>query len=143
MPERVSCQLYLLLDALENFDNRETVSRDIKFSNSSRSKYNRQETHTVIIFYIYPIASCPNRVRYFLYTSTLCTYSIYLSTFDLLSFIMSNTDKHKVSSIWKWFRCCYDVMNNADCVIKRDVYPQKMHSSSKNIRGISVFVLLF
>ena len=33
------------------------------------------------------------------------------------------------------------VMNNVDCVIKRDVYPQKMHSYSKNIRGISVFVL--
>ena len=42
MPGRVSCRLYLLLDALENFD----ISRD-------RSKYNRQETHTVIIFYIY------------------------------------------------------------------------------------------
>ena len=32
---------------------RPSVSRDIKFSNSSRNKYNRQETHTVIIFYIY------------------------------------------------------------------------------------------
>ena len=32
-------------------------------------------------------------------------------------------------------------MNNVDCVIKRDVYPQKMHLCSKNIRGISVFVL--
>ena len=54
---------------------------------------------------------------------------------------MSNTDKHEFSSIWKWNRCCNDVMNNVDCVIKRDVYPQKMHSCSKNIRGISVFVL--
>ena len=34
---------------------RPSVSRDIKFSNPSRSKYNRQKTHTVIIFYIYPI----------------------------------------------------------------------------------------
>ena len=32
---------------------RPSVSRDIKFANSSRSKYNRQETHTVIIFYMY------------------------------------------------------------------------------------------
>ena len=32
-------------------------------------------------------------------------------------------------------------MNNVDCVIKRDVYPQKMHSCSKNIHGMSVFVL--
>ena len=32
--------------------------------------------------------------------------------------------------------CCNDVMNHADCVIKRDVYPQKMHSCSENIRGI-------
>ena len=30
MPGRVSCRLYLLLDALENFDI--SVSRDIKFS---------------------------------------------------------------------------------------------------------------
>ena len=32
-------------------------------------------------------------------------------------------------------------MNHVDCVIKRDVYPQKRHSCTKNIRGISVFVL--
>ena len=32
-------------------------------------------------------------------------------------------------------------MNHADCVIKRDVYLQNMHSCSKNIRSISVFVL--
>ena len=32
-------------------------------------------------------------------------------------------------------------MNNVDCVMKSDVYPQKMHSCSENIRGISVFVL--
>ena len=68
-------------------------------------------------------------------------YSIYLSTSELLSFIISNTDKHEFSSIWKWISCCNDVMNNVDCVIKRDVYPQKMHSCSKNIRGISAFVL--
>ena len=36
---------------------------------------------------------------------------------------------------------CNDVMNHVNCVIKRDVYPQKMDSCSKNIRGISVFVL--
>ena len=34
-----------------------------------------------------------------------------------------------------------DVMNHVDCVIKRDVYPQKMHSCSENIRDISFFVL--
>ena len=32
-------------------------------------------------------------------------------------------------------------MNDVDCVIKRDVYPQNVHLCSKNIRGISVFVL--
>ena len=32
-------------------------------------------------------------------------------------------------------------MNDVDCVIKRDVYPQNVHSCSTNIRGISVFVL--
>ena len=60
---------------------------------------------------------------------------------DLLSFIISNTDKHEFASIWRWIRCCNDVMNNVDYVIKRDIYQQKMLSCSKNIRGISVFVL--
>ena len=32
-------------------------------------------------------------------------------------------------------------MNDVDCVVKRDVYPQNVHSCTKNIRGISVFVL--
>ena len=31
----------------------------------------------------------------------------------------------------------YDVMNHADGVVKRDVYPPKMHPCSKNIRGMS------
>ena len=62
------------------------------------------------------------------------TYSIYLSTSDLLSFIISNTGKHEFCSIWKWRSCCNDVMNHANCVIKRDVCP---HSCTKNIRGIS------
>ena len=68
-------------------------------------------------------------------------YSIYLSTSDLLSFVISNTDKHEFSSIWKWITYCNDVMNDVDSVIKRDVYPQNVHSFSKNIHGISVFVL--
>ena len=59
----------------------------------------------------------------------------------LLSFIISYNDKHVFSSRWKWIRCCNDVMNHVDCVIKRDIYQQKKHSCSKNIRGISVFVL--
>ena len=49
------------------------------------------------------------------------TYSIYLSASDLLSFVISNIDKHEFSSIWKWITCCNDVMNDVDCVIKRDV----------------------
>ena len=73
--------------------------------------------------------------------ATLYTYSIYLLTSDLLGFIISNTDKHELSRIWKWLSCCNDVINHTDCVIKRDVYPQKMHSCSKNIRDISLFVL--
>ena len=32
-------------------------------------------------------------------------------------------------------------MNDADCAIKRNVYPQNVHSSSKNICWISVFAL--
>ena len=66
-------------------------------------------------------------------------YSIYLSTSDLLSFLIPNTDKHECSCIWKLISCCNDVMNHVDCVIKRGVYPLKMHSCSKDIRGISVF----
>ena len=42
-----------------------------------------------------------------------------------MRFIMSTTDKHEFSSIWKWIRCCNDVMSHVGCVIKRDVYPQK------------------
>ena len=59
----------------------------------------------------------------------------------LLSFVIFNTDKHELSSIWKWITCCNDVMNDVDCVIKRDVYPQNVHSCYKNIRVISVFDL--
>ena len=61
-----------------------------------------------------------------------CTHSIYLQTSDLLSLFMCNTVKHDFSSrsIWKWIKCCNDAMNNdvmntVDCLIKRDVYPQK------------------
>ena len=39
--------------------------------------------------------------------------------------------------MWKWISCRNDVMNNVDCVIKRDVYSQKMQSCSKNILGVS------
>ena len=63
----------------------------------------------------------PNFVRYFWYTTTLCTYSVYLSTSHLLSFIISKTDRHEFSGIWKWISCSNDVMNHVDCVIKRDV----------------------
>ena len=38
--------------------------------------------------------------------------------------------------MWKWINCSNDVMNHVDCVIKLDVYPQKMHSCSKNIHNI-------
>ena len=37
----------------------------------------------------------------FLYTATLYTFSIYLSTSKLLSLIISNTDKYEFSSILK------------------------------------------
>ena len=73
--------------------------------------------------------------------ATLYTYSIYQSTSDLTSFIISNSDNYEISNIRKWISCCNDVMNYVDCVIKHDVYPQKMHSCSKNIRAISFLVL--
>ena len=68
-------------------------------------------------------------------------YSIYLSTSDLLSFIISDSDKHELSSIWNWISCSNDVKNHVHCIIKCDVYPQKMHSCFKNTPGISFFVL--
>ena len=68
-------------------------------------------------------------------------YLFYLSfNAYLMSFVISNTDKHELSSIWKWISCFNDVTNHGDYVIKRDVYPQNVHSCSKNICGISVFV---
>ena len=56
-------------------------------------------------------------------------YVFYLSfnDFILLSFIISNTNKDDFSSIWKWVSCYNDVMSHVDCIMKRDVYPQKMH----------------
>ena len=54
-------------------------------------------------------------------------------------FIDSNTYRHKFSSIRLWIRCNNDVMYGVDYVIKLDVYPHKIHSCSKNIRGISFF----
>ena len=85
----------------------------------------------------------PNLVIYFfyIYTTTLCTYFSYLSASYLLSFIISNTDKHEFSSIWKWISCCNDLMNHVACLIKRDVSRKKMHLCSENIRDISVFAL--
>ena len=68
---------------------------------------------------------------------TLCTYSIYLLTSDLIRFIFSYTDKHDVSSIWKRNSGSNDVMlNHVDCVTKRDVCQQKMHSCFRNIRDV-------
>ena len=32
-------------------------------------------------------------------------------------------------------------MYHVECVIKRDVYTQKMHACSQDVRGTSVFVL--
>ena len=68
-------------------------------------------------------------------------YSVYLSVSDLLSVIISNSDKHEFSSILKRISCSNDVMNYVDRIIKRDVYPQKMHSCSENFRGIYFFFL--
>ena len=61
--------------------------------------------------------------------------------FDLLSFIISNTIKHEFNSIWKWISCSNDVINYVDCIIKHDVYRQKKYLCSKNICGISFFML--
>ena len=55
--------------------------------------------------------------------ATLCTYSSYLSTSDLLSFIISSIDKLKFRSIRKGTGCSNDLTNHVDCFIKRDFYP--------------------
>ena len=46
-------------------------------------------------------------------------YSIYLSTCDLLSFIISKTDEHEFSCVWTWISCSNDVMNHVDYVMIR------------------------
>ena len=61
-------------------------------------------------------------------------YSIFFSTSDLFSFIISNTDKHEFSCKGKRISRANDGMNHVDCFIEHDVYPQKMHLTSKTIR---------
>ena len=70
--------------------------------------------------------------------TTLYTYSLYLSTFDLSSLIIPTNLNFPVYGNGL-IVLDNDVMNHVDCVMKRDVYPQRMHSCSKNIRDISVF----
>ena len=64
-------------------------------------------------------------------------YVFYVSV--KVGFIISNNDEHEFSSIRKWISCCNDIMNHADCILKHEVYLQKMYSCSKNIRGVSFF----
>ena len=65
------------------------------------------------------IINSSNQVRYFQYTTTLCTYSVYPSASDLLIIIYSYTDKHKFRWIWTQWN---DVMNDVDRIIKHDGY---------------------
>ena len=79
---------------------------------------NRKYVYSVIIYQKYTLSNefgrsdyfralarqlsfLPTELNIFIYTTTLHTYSIYLSTFHLLSFIISNTVKHEFSNIWK------------------------------------------
>ena len=57
--------------------------------------------------------------------------SIYLSTYNLLSLLCLTPANMNLAVYGNG--CCNDVMNNVDCVIKRDVYPQELHSCSKEI----------
>ena len=61
----------------------------------------------------------------FLINNNLCIYmymySIYLSRSGLLIFIILITSA-STNSIW--IRCNNEVINNVDCVIKHDGYPQ-------------------
>ena len=81
--------------------------------------------------------SQPSQIQ--VYGNTIDVF--YLSLSDLLSCINSNTDKYEFISIWNKLAVCNDVINHVDNVIKPDVYPQKMYSCSKDIRGFSFFVL--
>ena len=58
-----------------------------------------------------------------------------------MSFIISNSDNTWTYHQWKCTSCFNNVMKHVDNVIKRDVYPQKMHSCSKNIRALLFIVL--
>ena len=71
-------------------------------------------------------------------------YSNYISTSDLLSFCICNTDEQEFSSIWKFISYSNDVMNHVDRIIKREgntfmfqKYPWYIISVFKTIRGIS------
>ena len=57
-------------------------------------------------------------------------YSVYLSTSDLLIFIISCTENTNLAK-WIWISCNNDLMNNVDDIITRDVYPPKIHICSK------------
>ena len=72
-----------------------------------------------------------------IYTETPCAFDIYLPTIKLFICITSNSDKHgfSTSNIRVWISCNNDVMNDVDSVIKRDGYPQKNRSCSKDISG--------
>ena len=52
-------------------------------------------------------------------TATLCTYSIYLSTYNFFSFIISNWQNMNFCSRWKCVSCFnHDIISHVDCVIK-------------------------
>ena len=84
----------------------------------------------------------PNRVRYFWYTTKLCTYSIYRSKADLLSLSFLTRTTHAFSSIRKWISCSNDIMNHVDMTFTRRKsihilkYPWYIIFCSKSIRGI-------
>ena len=102
-------------------------------------KVNRKEVQSVAEYQ--KISNEVGRIDKFRALARICPHSIYLSTSGLLNFIISKTDKHEFSSIWKCISCSNDGINHIGCVMKRDVYPQKMHLCSNNISGISFYVL--
>ena len=55
---------------------------------------------------------------FLIYGNTIYVF-YYLSTSDLLSFIIFITDKHEFSSIWKWISCCNDVIEGYGFVLRQ------------------------
>ena len=85
------------------------------------------------------IINFTNQARYFSYMSTLWyIYILFIFQYLIkLNFIISNTDKHEFSSIWKWRRisCHNNIMNGVDMTFT--------HRKLNYVLKISRYIIFF